>query len=195
MASTPTFVGGGSDYEESTPWYQNKTLWIVGGLGIAVVVFFYVSSQQSPTGSTSAATTTPNAGTTTGTTSANLLAAMQQLQTNDQQILQALQSGQTSTGTQPVINPGVPVQYTSTPIPVTSTSIPSSPPTGYTQINSNLTNATPVYLPNIGTNPGGGTYQYTAAQANQVFAAGYNLSDVPTSFLTSIGVHPVLGNP
>ena len=132
MASTPTFVGGGSDYEESTPWYQNKTLWIVGGLAIAVVVFFYVSSQQSPTGSTSAVTTTPGAGTTTGTTSANLLAAMQQLQTNDQQILQALQSGQTaptsptSSPNPPVIQPGVPAQWIITPQMPTTTYMPGT---------------------------------------------------------------------
>ncbi len=104
MASTPTFVGSGSDYSESQPWYANKTLWIVGGVGLVIVVFFYVSSQQSSSGSGSTVTTTPS-GSATGTNSANLLAAMEQLQTNDQQILQSLQQGQTNPNPTPTPTP------------------------------------------------------------------------------------------
>lgn len=98
MSVTPTFVGSGSDYAEPVPWYKNHTVWLVGGGLLAIVVFYYLYSQNSATGTT-AAVASPTSGTTSGTNSANLLAAIQQMQTNDQQILQALQSGQTGSGT------------------------------------------------------------------------------------------------
>ena len=98
MSVTPTFVGSGSDYAEPTPWYKNHTVWLVGGGAVAIVVFFYLSSQNSATGTT-AAVAAPTSGTTSGTNSANLLAAIQQMNTNDSQILAALQSGQTGSGT------------------------------------------------------------------------------------------------
>jgi hypothetical protein len=98
MSVTPTFVGSGSDYAESPPWYKNHTVWLVGGGAVAILAFFYFSSQNSAT-ETTAAVASPTSGTTSGTNSANLLAAIQQMNTNDSQILSALKSGQTSTGT------------------------------------------------------------------------------------------------
>ena len=94
MSVTPTFVGSASsDYAEPTPWYKNKTVWLVGGGFLAIVIFYYLYSQNSATGST-AAVATPTSS--SGTGSANELSALEQLQTTDAQILQALQSGQTS---------------------------------------------------------------------------------------------------
>ena len=96
MSVTPTFVGGAStDYAEPTPWYKNKTVWIVGGGFVAIVIFYYLYSQNSSTGTT-AAVATPTTTSGSGTGAANELASIEQLQTTDAQILAALQSGQTS---------------------------------------------------------------------------------------------------
>ena len=96
MSVTPTFVGGAStDYAEPTPWYKNKTVWIVGGGFVAIVIFYYLYSQNSSTGTT-AAVATPTTTSGSGTGAANELSSIEQLQTTDAQILAALQSGQTS---------------------------------------------------------------------------------------------------
>ena len=96
MSVTPTFVGGAStDYAEPTPWYKNKTVWIVGGGFVAIVIFYYLYSQNSSTGTT-AAVATPTTTSGSGTGAANELSSIEQLQTTDSQILAALQSGQTS---------------------------------------------------------------------------------------------------
>jgi hypothetical protein len=99
MSVTPTFVGSGTDYAESPPWYKNHTVWLVGGGLLAIVVFYFLYSQNSATGTTASVASPGTGSGTQGTTSANLLAAMQKMNTNDQQILSAIKSGQTSTGT------------------------------------------------------------------------------------------------
>lgn len=88
MASVPSFDATQTDYEPE-PWYKNHTLWIVGGIGLALVVFYYLYSQQSATGSGSTVTTSPTAP---SGNSSNMLAALDQLSTTDNQILAALQS-------------------------------------------------------------------------------------------------------
>ncbi len=101
MSVTPTFVGGAStDYAEPTPWYKNKTVWIVGGGFLAIVIFYYLYSQNSSTGTT-AAVATPTTTSGSGTGAANELSAIEQLQTTDAQILSSLQNGQTSGQTTP----------------------------------------------------------------------------------------------
>jgi len=94
---TPTEVSGGT----STPWYKNHTVWLVGAGLVGVVIIYYLYSNNAASGSTSTVTATPStSGSGTGGNASNILTALDQLSSNESQILAAIQAnGATSSTT------------------------------------------------------------------------------------------------